>query len=94
MAWLWSKSSSQQPLFKEDVMKRVIIISLVAFSLIFTLGCGSKHYLIKTKDGKEYVSSAKPEFDKKTQSYEFRDLDGKKWILNREEIVNMEMTKH
>jgi uncharacterized membrane protein len=74
---------------KEDIMKTGIIIRLCVFGLIFAFGCGSKYHLIQTKDGKQYVSSHKPEFDKKTQSYEFKDVDGKKWILNREEIQSV-----
>jgi hypothetical protein len=70
-------------------MTRVIIISLLALALMFPVGCSSK-YLVKTKDGKEYTSSAKPKYDKKMESCEFKTVDGQKLIIPKEQVAVME----
>ena len=74
-------------------MRRSIIVSLLVAGLLLPMGCSSTHYVVKTKEGTEYTSSKKPEYDKKTKSYRFKDLDGKKWTVNREEVVAIEEKK-
>jgi hypothetical protein len=71
-------------------MKQAIIISMLSLFLAVTVGCASTYYEVKTKDGKEFIANEEPEFNKKTQAYEFKDDKGNKWILNREEITSME----
>jgi len=71
-------------------MKRAIVISVAALCLSLAVGCASTYYVVQTKDGKEIVTKDDPEFNKKSQSYEFTDVKGNKWIINREEIKSME----
>ncbi|MDD5169973.1 MAG: YgdI/YgdR family lipoprotein [Syntrophales bacterium] len=71
-------------------MKRTIVMSALAFCLSFVVGCASTYYVVQTKDGKEFITKEDPEFNKKSQSYEFTDVKGNKWIINREEIKSME----
>ncbi|HET6461980.1 MAG TPA: YgdI/YgdR family lipoprotein [Syntrophales bacterium] len=71
-------------------MKRLIIIFVVSVCLAFAFGCASTYYVVHTKDGKELITREEPEFNKKSQSYEFTDVKGNKWILNREDIKDVE----
>jgi len=71
-------------------MKRTIITAVAAICLIFSLGCASTYYHVVTNEGKELITNEKPEFNKKTQSYEFTDIKGNQWIIKREEIKSME----
>lgn len=71
-------------------MKRWIITSVVAICFTFAVGCASTYYMVHTKDGKELITHEEPEFSKKSQSYEFTDVKGNKWILNREDVKDIE----
>jgi hypothetical protein len=72
-------------------MKKILYVFLVAFSLfIISTGCSSVYYSVITNDGKEMITTKEPEFDKKSQSYEFTDVKGNKWILKREDIKSIE----
>jgi hypothetical protein len=74
-------------------MAKKIVIGMLVLCLMFVFaGCASKKYVVQTKDGKEYLSDSEPEFNKKTQSYEFKDLKGSKWMINREEIKSISVT--
>lgn len=72
--------------------KKIFAVVLVLCLMFMFMGCGSKKYVVQTKDGKEYLSASEPEYNKKTQSYEFKDLKGSKWMINREEIKSISVT--
>ncbi len=71
-------------------MKKILGILFVAFSLSIIIACASVYYSVITTDGKEMVTMKEPSFDKKTQSYEFTDVKGNRWILKREDIKSIE----
>ncbi len=71
-------------------MKKILFIIVFTLCLVFLAGCASKYYVVETKDGKEFVTKKEPEFNKQSQTYEFTDVKGNKWILNREEVKSME----
>ncbi|NDV20162.1 YgdI/YgdR family lipoprotein [Pseudodesulfovibrio sp. JC047] len=67
-------------------MKRLYsIIILCAFALSLT-ACFSKQYMITTTAGETYTANGSPEYDVQTDTYKFEDDDGKKVILNQEDI--------
>jgi PBP1b-binding outer membrane lipoprotein LpoB len=71
-------------------MKKAFIVSAVALCLAFLSGCAATYYRVVTNEGKAFVTDDRPEFNTKTQSYEFTDDQGSKWIIKREDIKSME----
>ena len=70
-------------------MKRIAAAVLSMVALIVLSGCSSVHTL-RTKEGKEYYSAGKPDYNSKTSQFEFTDNTGKTWMINREEIVSIQ----
>jgi len=70
-------------------MRKSIIISFLVVGLLLPMGC-SKQYVVKTKEGTEYTSSKEPKFDKKTQTYQIKNEDGKNVTVNREDVQSVE----
>ncbi|MGZ8432294.1 MAG: YgdI/YgdR family lipoprotein [Candidatus Deferrimicrobiaceae bacterium] len=70
-------------------MKRTCAIILSTVFVIALSGCSSVH-TIRTKEGKEYFSAGKPDYNSKTSQFQFTDNTGKTWMINREEIISIE----
>lgn len=66
-------------------MRSLLNLLLVAI-LAVSMACCSTLYSIKMKDGQEFISKGEPEFDKKSGTYEFESIDGKKVRVTREEV--------
>lgn len=67
-------------------MKRICAIILLVFMSLALAACGSKTYQITTKTGQTYTAKGSPEYDVKTETYNFKNEEGKKVILNQEDI--------
>ncbi len=70
-------------------MRRVLVAGVFAIVLGLA-GCASHHYLVHARDGREFVSAEEPVFNKATQSWEFRDANGKQVSLNRMDVKEVE----
>ncbi len=67
-------------------MKHVITI-LASLLLVFMLaGCGSKNYQVTTKSGQNYTSNGPLEYDVQSETYKFKNAEGREVILNQEDI--------
>jgi hypothetical protein len=75
---------------QEDPMKKAFALSAVALCLAALVGCAATYYRVVTSEGKEFITDDRPELNTKTQSYEFTDDQGSKWIIKREDIKLME----
>ncbi len=69
-------------------MKKVILSCLIALCLALPISCSNK-YVITTKDGTEFICESEPAFNKKTQSYDFTDVNGKRWIIDKSLVRSM-----
>lgn len=67
-------------------MERRLLICLLLSTLLIVTACASHLYPVKLKDGQEVVAVGKPDFHEDAGAYLFRNLDGKRVILNREEV--------
>jgi hypothetical protein len=67
-------------------MERRLLSCLLLSGLLIVTACASHLYTVKLKDGQEVVAVGKPDFQEDAGAYVFRDLDGKRVILNREEV--------
>lgn len=74
-------------------MKRIIFISLLIISFCLLAGCGSSRYSVVKKDGTSVTSVGEPDFSEESSSYSFKDPDGNKVILNREEVQEIKEMK-
>jgi hypothetical protein len=64
--------------------------ALVALTLLFACaGCSSTHYKITLRDGREFMTASKPEFNSKTGYYKFRALNDKDALIRSDEILMM-----
>jgi hypothetical protein len=61
---------------------------LCCAALILTT-CGGTHYKITLKDGREFMSASRPEFNQKTGYYKFRGLNDKDALIRADEILMM-----
>lgn len=56
-------------------MKRCITALLMLLMLIALVGCGSKNYQVTTKTGETFHTQGAPEYDMKSETYKFTDLN-------------------
>jgi uncharacterized metal-binding protein len=64
--------------------------ALAALTLLFACaGCSSTHYKITLRDGREFMTASKPEFNSKTGYYKFRALNDKDALIRSDEILMM-----
>jgi len=67
-------------------MKRLLAL-LLTFLLTFSLAaCGSKAYQVTTRSGQTFTAKGSPEYDVQSETYKFKDEEGKEVILNQEDI--------
>jgi hypothetical protein len=63
---------------------------LLTFSaLLWLVACNSPHYKITLRDGREFMTTSKPEFSAKTGYYKFRSPNGKDALIRADEILMM-----
>ncbi|QJB57621.1 YgdI/YgdR family lipoprotein [Pseudodesulfovibrio sp. zrk46] len=68
----------------------------IMFALLLTCvlaGCGAKTYQVTTKAGKTYTAKGSLEYDVQSETYKFKNDDGKEVILNQEDIEVIQETK-
>ncbi len=67
-----------------------ILLSLVAFAFVMVtlLGCSSPH-VIRTKDGREYHSVARPKILKKDGYVKFKTKEGREVLLKEDEVSSI-----
>jgi hypothetical protein len=65
---------------------RLIPTLICAFSLV---ACNTTHYKITLRDGREFMTTSKPEFSAKTGYYKFRSLNDKDALIRADEILMM-----
>jgi hypothetical protein len=63
--------------------------ALTTLALLACSGCSSTHYKITLRDGREFMSATKPEFNRKTGYYKFRGLNDKDALIRSDEILMM-----
>jgi len=66
-------------------LRRVALVVLCLAALTLT-ACGSRHYTITTTDGATHDAVGEPRFDETSQTYTYKDLDGRKVTIKREDV--------
>ena len=65
---------------------RFLLPCLCAFALLL-ISCGSAHYKIVLRDGREFYTASRPNFVEKTGYYRYRALNGKDALVRADEVL-------
>lgn len=63
--------------------------AVICCTVLLLTTCGATHYKITLKDGREFMTASKPEFNEKTGYYKFRGLNDKDALIRADEILMM-----
>lgn len=58
----------------------------VALSMLLA-SCSSNHYKITLRDGREFLTSSRPEYSAKTGYYRFHNLSDKDALIRADEVL-------
>lgn len=67
-------------------MKYLLTICASLVLLFSLTGCGSKTYQVTTKSGHNYTAKGPLDYDVQSETYKFKNNEGKEIILNQEDI--------
>lgn len=73
----------------EITMKQLSFI-LVLLCTFILAGCGSKKYIVTTKQGDTYIAKGDPDYDVHSETYSFKNEQGIKIRLNQSEIEGIQ----
>ena len=65
------------------------LISVAAPALLLA-SCGSPHYRITLKDGRQLTSEGEPQLQKKTGYFRYETLEGRDALVRADEVVMIE----
>jgi hypothetical protein len=74
-------------------MRKTLGLICLLIALLAAAACAGNHYNITTASGNKYVSSSEPEYDEDAKTYTFRDLEGKKVILNQDAVKEIKSVR-
>jgi hypothetical protein len=69
--------------------QRITLVVILACTFLST-GCGSSPYKITLRDGREYLTANRPEFNPKTGYYKFRSVGDRDALIRSDEILMMQ----
>jgi hypothetical protein len=61
---------------------------MVAASVLVFAGCASE-YVMSTRDGRMIVSKGKPELDAAAGTYVYKDQEGRKAMVKKDDVVQI-----
>jgi hypothetical protein len=67
-------------------MKRLLVLITVLLMTLSLAACGSKTYQVTTRSGQTFTANGSPDYDVQSETYKFKDEEGKEVILSKEEI--------
>ena len=67
-------------------MRKTLGLLCLLAALLIASACASSNYRVTTLGGDKYVTEEEPKYDEDSKTYTFRNLEGKKVILNQSEI--------
>jgi hypothetical protein len=71
-------------------MKSRLVVLLTCAGTLLVSGCGSSPYKITLRDGREYLTASRPEFNEKTGYYKFRSQNDRDALIRSDEILMMQ----
>ncbi|HSJ01500.1 MAG TPA: YgdI/YgdR family lipoprotein [Verrucomicrobium sp.] len=71
-------------------MKHSLVLVLILAGTLCVTGCGSSPYKITLRDGREYLTASRPEFNEKTGYYKFRSQNDRDSLIRSDEILMMQ----
>lgn len=71
-------------------MNSRLVLILTCAGALLASGCGSSPYKITLRDGREYLTASRPEFNQKTGYYKFRAQNDRDALIRSDEILMMQ----
>ncbi len=71
------------------IMLQKSLPCLLLSGALLLASCGSTHYKVTLKDGRELNTASKPEYSPKTGYYRYKALNGKDELVRADEILMM-----
>lgn len=71
-------------------MNARLALILACASVLLISGCGSSPYKITLRDGREFLTTSRPEFNQKTGYYKFRAQNNRDALIRSDEILMMQ----
>jgi len=68
----------------QKILPCILLLGTLALS-----SCGSTHYKVTLKDGRELNTASKPEYSSKTGYYRYKGLNGKDELVRADEVLMM-----
>ncbi len=69
-------------------MTRLSLHLLLVFSCLCLCSCGSgSNYRITLRDGREFITSSKPEMQRKTGYYRYKNFQGRDALIRADEVL-------
>ena len=65
-------------------MKRLILVLILCCGMLFSVSCSPKHYTIQMKSGVEFVAVGEPEYNKKSDTLSFKNVNGQKLVVQKQ----------
>ena len=69
------------------LMMRLTALIAAVPAICLLAACGSTHYKISLRDGREFMTENKPYFVSKTGYYRYKDLSGKDALVRADEVL-------
>ena len=67
-------------------MRKLFVTMILLLGLIFSAGCGATHYTIHMKSGDQVVAVGQPEYDKASNTVMYKNVDGQKVVIQKDDI--------
>ncbi|MDZ7653947.1 MAG: YgdI/YgdR family lipoprotein [Burkholderiaceae bacterium] len=64
-------------------------VAAVAVAVALLTACSTTQYVIGTKTGQLLISHGEPRLDKATNTYRFRDAEGKEMAVNAADVTQI-----
>lgn len=74
-------------------MRKMLGLLCLLAALLIASACASNNYRVTTLGGDKYISEEQPKYDEDSKTYTFRNLEGKKVILNQSEIKEIKSVR-
>ncbi len=66
-----------------------LTVSILVAAAVACAACSTTEYVISTKEGHMLQSKGKPELDDKNGMYMFKDTEGRKATIRKDEVVEI-----
>ena len=67
-------------------MKKLVVAILLVVGLLFSAGCGAKHYTIHMRSGETLTAVGEPEYKADANVYRYENVNGQKVAIQKDDV--------